>query len=709
MQRQTKEQGANTKSVSFQLDVNRQVKNKAKRSQFYHLHTNFQTEQVTLDALAGVIRAGYAYTAPFDKVPDERHKTCHYKANVCQVPLLWLDVETEDERSTPDYWLNQPFVRDYGAIVHTTFSHTPDKPRCRVLFVLDEALTVDEAELALVALFDAYNFVDMSVHDASRTLYGAEGCELIQPGHVLPVTILWEQFVVPYELKLDEERERQRIERQKAVQRTPVVKSDTQVSKYVQSTVKRLLEEVRNAPEGKRYVSVRDAAVRLHSLRIATWQNDEGREVLAGFEDELLKSALASGVDEGEAKLAQAIANGVHRAKPADEPGWQGYTNKPVVEPYSTPNEPPPPPNWNEPPPDKPPPKKEPDEQPAEDVLAADFFAKANDTTKPPVRHTCKSARKKGAAINIYMEYTTFRPFTDHDWRNCPGCLDDYAYRKTRQVEREAKRQTMKLEWFEDKEEYTRWRKNCHNKKRRGKGQVAYTPFHQEDGRVAVIDSSGEGEELPAGEELDALIMELCQTPGDKRNRASAGFGCEWQGTRGEGRAKEEKRKTGKRPASYNLKTNASTARVVKYAYQTELDARGRGQKDIHCTDSFLALKDWQTDELVQGSDFLLDERFEHGSDNEVVSAIFEDELVQEAIKYYQAYKEANAEVTPLLSTEEQELYVDVKDVNQEVTVSQQTLEYTSNSTLEVDEQLRPATGTPPIFLAEPGGLKVVW
>lgn len=325
-QRPTTEQGAKPQKsgVRFFLDVNHQVTGKVKK-RFYHLHTNFATERLTVAGLADVLTAGQAYTSPFAKVKDDEHATSHYKTNVLEVSLLWLDVETEDERSTLDWWLNEPLVRDHAAIIHTTASHTDGAPRCRILFVLDEPLDIPGAEAALKALMYMYPFVDQSVHDAGRVLYGAKDCELRLLGNTLSLDVLHEEVVKPYLDHLDEEQRQHDAERAKRPARPRNTKANAgRWSAYVQKALDEELAAVAGAKEGTglRHVSIRDGSLSLYSLQKADWLDDEARRLLDDLEEQLLDAARASDyvAKYGEADTRRIIAGGRDMAKPALEP-----------------------------------------------------------------------------------------------------------------------------------------------------------------------------------------------------------------------------------------------------------------------------------------------------------------------------------------------------------------------------------------------------
>lgn len=106
---------------------------------------------------------------------------------------LGIDFDTEDQRSTLPYLARDPFISRYAAILYTTPSHTPDKPRARVIFLLDRPLqhAVNYA-LAASALLWVFGSADRQCKDAARFFYGGRpgACEMEYPGNVLPFDVV---------------------------------------------------------------------------------------------------------------------------------------------------------------------------------------------------------------------------------------------------------------------------------------------------------------------------------------------------------------------------------------------------------------------------------------------------------------------------------------------------------------------------------------
>lgn len=84
-----------------------------------------------------------------------------------------VDMDCGDVRAEIDTLKQHPLVQAYGAIIHETPSHTPDAPRARVIFVLDEPIT-DAAgyKAAIQVVTDLFDGADPACVDAARFFFG---------------------------------------------------------------------------------------------------------------------------------------------------------------------------------------------------------------------------------------------------------------------------------------------------------------------------------------------------------------------------------------------------------------------------------------------------------------------------------------------------------------------------------------------------------
>jgi hypothetical protein len=104
---------------------------------------------------------------------------------------IGLDFDTEDTRSTLAHLDNDKFVARYAAFVHTTISHTPDHPRARVIFLLDQPIIQPKNyALAASALLWLFGTADRQCKDVCRFFYGAPGCDVEYINRVLPLDVI---------------------------------------------------------------------------------------------------------------------------------------------------------------------------------------------------------------------------------------------------------------------------------------------------------------------------------------------------------------------------------------------------------------------------------------------------------------------------------------------------------------------------------------
>jgi len=172
--------------VTFQIAVNRTYRGKpAPGAAFNWKRYNraFRPATLTLEQLAHEIRRGFAI-APLCRGNRE-------KANFQAAQHIGLDFDTETDACRLDILAADPFIAQYAAIIHTTASHKTDKPRARVLFVLERAIT-DAALLArfIAALLARYTLADPKAKDVARLFFGAVDCDLRILGNVLPISVL---------------------------------------------------------------------------------------------------------------------------------------------------------------------------------------------------------------------------------------------------------------------------------------------------------------------------------------------------------------------------------------------------------------------------------------------------------------------------------------------------------------------------------------
>jgi hypothetical protein len=269
-----------------------------------------------------------------------------------------------------------------------------------------------------------------------------------------------------------------------------------------------------------------------------------------------------------------------------------------------------------------------PEDQAAIDAVEAGAVELENIRDKLRSNHTCKSGMMHSTAVTFYEEVTRVAPLTDNDWRKCPACRETYIRRRAAQIGAEQQSGDMFQLTFDSVADWTRQRKAWNKRAARERADVLaaevvkleaagvkvddamleelkaelktavtgvrFTPFFSADGRVTVIhNSADDGGELVASDKLElrGLVASLCKNPARTRPRASAGFGGDYRGARGDGRTKAAV--AAGEPigecAQYIAKGNV---RKIAGVLSIQLDRRDRGEREVYCLDSFQALID---------------------------------------------------------------------------------------------------------------------
>lgn len=211
---------------------------------------SFRNVDISPEELMARIKQGYAYTAA--------HGRYRHSNNFICAQHLALDMDTQDERSSIAVLTADPFISQYAAFIHTTPSHTAEKPKARVVFVLDRPIhnAGKYAEL-MTALVSRFEIADKACKDAARFFYGAKDCQTAWLGNTLILEDAAKELVSPYRDKL----EAQRLKAEQAAKNRVVVSSEEIPERVLQKHSQSLLDRVRNAPDGEKYITLRDTAI----------------------------------------------------------------------------------------------------------------------------------------------------------------------------------------------------------------------------------------------------------------------------------------------------------------------------------------------------------------------------------------------------------------------------------------------------------------
>ncbi len=156
----------------------------------------------TPELFARAIQIGYAFAAHYKNKDGEyvdslleTRKEQYFKGGWRSernfVRQNWTAVDIDEGYASIDEISKIPFFQQYGAILYTSPSHTPEHPKARLVFRLEKTLT---AIADVRALYTAmiYKFGgDKACHDAGRMFYGSEGCDIeTYPTKVIPTGIV---------------------------------------------------------------------------------------------------------------------------------------------------------------------------------------------------------------------------------------------------------------------------------------------------------------------------------------------------------------------------------------------------------------------------------------------------------------------------------------------------------------------------------------
>jgi hypothetical protein len=151
---------------------------------------------------------------------------------------------------------NDPFVKKYATFLHTTPSHTPEAPRARCVFLLNDPIYSKEqyAELA-EALVWKFQMADGACKDPARFFYGAKDCDTMWLGNSLDHAGM-DEILVPYREHVAEENARLLHLAKTAVIIDSARVPDITLQRHSDALLKRVID----APDGKKHNVLRNIA-----------------------------------------------------------------------------------------------------------------------------------------------------------------------------------------------------------------------------------------------------------------------------------------------------------------------------------------------------------------------------------------------------------------------------------------------------------------
>jgi len=209
---------------------------------WYNRH--FTPIETTAHGLAVEIWRGNAFT-PIYKDNWRRKvnfQTCHHLA---------FDFDTGDYRSSFDHLAKDLAYDQFGGFLYSTPSSTPEHPKSRMVYILEEPITdLDRYELLYKAmLITRYPYADQSTKDAARLFFGSYHCNL-QGNWQLLTTEYQDVVIDAYQQVLAyEEASRPAV----AVMTIPPERAASRFGKILA----KLLDNIRTAPDGTKHDALR--------------------------------------------------------------------------------------------------------------------------------------------------------------------------------------------------------------------------------------------------------------------------------------------------------------------------------------------------------------------------------------------------------------------------------------------------------------------
>jgi hypothetical protein len=130
--------------------------------------TNIEVDTWT-DAFELITTDGYATSAELSS--DHRTDENYVSRQICMVDI--------DSGMTIQELFDNDFYNEFGAGFYTTASHTDEKHRFRVIFVLEEPEHDSQKMRKIIrGLLETYEAADRNCKDASRIYYGIPNCQI---------------------------------------------------------------------------------------------------------------------------------------------------------------------------------------------------------------------------------------------------------------------------------------------------------------------------------------------------------------------------------------------------------------------------------------------------------------------------------------------------------------------------------------------------
>ncbi|MEQ8677243.1 MAG: plasmid replication protein, CyRepA1 family [Aggregatilineales bacterium] len=178
--------------MNFELSITNKFHNKDKKPAVTNHYKLYTTARLTAEQFFNHITSGNAFCPAVFNEGERGRK------NFLRGQLISLDFDHNGMEEV----MRIPFVRENALMVYATPSSTPESPRCRVVFCLDEPVTSLELyELLVKRLLHLFDKADPACKDGSRMFYGSETAEAqLFPAQRLLVNVI-EALPLPEQTK----------------------------------------------------------------------------------------------------------------------------------------------------------------------------------------------------------------------------------------------------------------------------------------------------------------------------------------------------------------------------------------------------------------------------------------------------------------------------------------------------------------------------
>jgi hypothetical protein len=197
---------------------------------------------------------------------------------------LALDFDSGDKSSTLKALLADRFIGRYAALLYTTPSHTPEKPKARAVFLLDTPIQqAKNYALAAQSLLWAFDQADPQCKDPARFFYGSLHCEMEMPYNELPLDVVKRLIA-----------QRQEVTARESRARSSAALDSVANEKYITAALRNEVDAMLSATQGTRNATLNRAVFNL------------GRFVASGemsetvIEDALADAARKAGLGQQE-------------------------------------------------------------------------------------------------------------------------------------------------------------------------------------------------------------------------------------------------------------------------------------------------------------------------------------------------------------------------------------------------------------------------